>query len=190
MGHNISYRVLSKDTDKQAFCHEVMAESYEHGDGWNPRQLRWHDNTVFPDYDTAIRAIDNLVRRPYDDHAVLFRDLKTVPETKSIARIQDRIAAEQERLAATARAADVHNRQAKSVKCPHCGSRIMLEFYRGTGERCPVCQYGDLRSVKAVERIAKARDRMQATCEKLKEEQKKQSGNAEIKWLVKIEYHC
>ena len=190
MGHYIQYRKLSKNVDKKAFCQDVIEFSYEEGDGWSPNQLKWHDNRVYPDYETALAAIDRLVRRPYDDHAVLFRDLDTVPETKSISQIQNRIDAEKVRLAAIRKAADVHNRKAKSVTCPHCGSRIMLDFYRGDGERCPVCATGDLRSTKAIERIVKARGRITQAAERLKEEQRKQSANAEVKWLVKTEFHC
>jgi transcription initiation factor IIE alpha subunit len=80
----------------------------------------------------------------------------------------------------------VKNQKAAYIGCPNCGSKLNKERLRS--EYCPLCN-GDLRAVSTLERIESYKKRIADYEAKIKEERLKRKNKAEIKWLVKFEYH-
>lgn len=80
--------------------------------------------------------------------------------------------------------------KAEYIGCRHCGSKIARKHLRNNN--CPVCG-ADLRPESTLKAIASAYDSYNKANNRLQEEIKKENAKkrdkAEIRWLVKVEYH-
>ena len=204
MGHNINYMTADRNVKKNSVIAEINYEvehvAWEEGGRYDGSQLTWHDGKVYPDYESARKAIEKLDNGWYDDHAVLFHDTHAVEQkpTKKLETLRKRLEDEKQKRDEYIASHRVTDRKSEFMGCPTCGSKINLRYmaknvrYGYSDHLCPVCR-GELRSKTVVDRIEK----FEAKIEELKgqitdEEQnmsRKVSSKAPVKWLIKYEYH-
>lgn len=190
MGHVIKHMVLDCDVDKDAvlaqIVEEVQLNDWEEG-GIYHGDLTWHDGRVYASREDAERALERICDRPYKDAAVLFRDLETVRDTKEVSELRERFARIRREREDYARAHSVSARKSKSVTCGRCGSTLTIAFMR-SGNRCPVCG-NDLRAPSTIARIASIDERARKIERRILELKARGAEGAEVRWLLKYEYH-
>lgn len=192
MGHVIRHIVADRDVDKDAVLNEireeVMHEDWAEG-GCYHGNLKWRDDVVYESYEDAERAIEHLEGgRPYQDFAVLFRDLEGLEKTRAVKKIEERIAEVGKSEARFLNSLDVHARASSTVTCKVCGSRLTISYLPPKATKCPVC-YGSLLSESTRSKIRRYRERIAELERKRAEELKKGAERAKVRWLVKYEYH-
>lgn len=186
--HHIRYIDYPRDVDRRRVLQDFREMADAAGDGYHSK-LTWHDGKVHPDREAAIEAIERYDDGWYDDHAVLFRDVEAAPASPRTEAAQARLDAARERLAKAERESDVRRRKRASVTCPRCGSRIALARFKGRDNTCPVCLEADLRSPSTLERLASLREAVERAERKLAEARCELGDKAEVRWLVKCEFH-
>lgn len=192
MGHFVTYMEFSKKAtraDMFAARARVLEDNGERDNGYllsSDSGFKLHSNTIYNSREEAREAIAALDNGWYDDHGVLFRDYSKVKPTKAMISLMDKISEIYDKKAEYIKKNDVHNRTSDTITCPKCKSRLSLAYLNGN--ICPLCRT-DLRSDTVKNRI-KAFDSKIKECEKKYAElEKKQDDKAEIKWLVKLEFH-
>ena len=182
--HNIFYVKQPRNLTKSDMIRVAVNYSRE-GDGYCSN-LTLHENKIYDSRDQAQEAINGFDNGWYDDHAVLFRDLDSVKESREIINIKERLKKTQVAKTEYIRANPVTNRSSEFIGCKNCGSKLSRTHLRANN--CPLCG-NDLRSPTVLSRI-KAYD---AKIDKLQSEltaaKLRQKDNADVCWLQKIEYH-
>lgn len=197
MGHNINHVVLPKDVDKGTFlaevCEEVEHEDWEEGGSYGgPSSLfnksHWHDDKVYPNREAAEKAIDEFDKGWYDDHAVLFRDLDSLKDTKGISNLRTHIDGIREKKAEYFSAHAPRERKSKLAACPRCGSKVSVQYVDGYD--CPVCRKSNAFMSPTVEAaLARYDERIAKDERSIRELQEKHAKRAPVCWLAKYEYH-
>lgn len=194
MGHAIYYMDFPKETSKEAMFRaragRIEAEGdRDPADGYllaSDNGFKLHPEMILDSYDEAIERINGLDCGWYDDHGVLYRSYSNVKPSKAYEQaseaLEKTIAARKDYVEKN----DIHNRKSSSVTCPECGSRLTLSYLRGNG--CPLCKT-DLRSETVQNRIKSFDKKISDLNKKCSELEKKQAGKAELRWLVKLEFH-
>ena len=145
-----------------------------------------HDSMIYDSWEEAKEAIDRFDNGWYDDHGVLYRDYSSIKPTKQMVALTDKKREWRDKRAAYAKDNDIHNRKSGSISCPNCKSRLTLSFF--TGNNCPVCGT-ELRSDTVMHRLSAFTAKIRDCDAKRAELEKKQKEKAEVKWLVKLEFH-
>lgn len=199
MSHNIEHRTYPVKTSKQAIFDEI--NSYVEHVTWaeggsSIDRIRWLENKIFANYDEALECIERNDRGWYDCLAVQYRQapVANLEPTKKMLDLEQRINAERKKSADYETAHSVKAFKADFVGCSACGSKLKRELLQT--EKCPLCR-ADLRGKTTLETLAKYKAKiaeLTATLEAERKKQqteyeKKQEKNAEIRWLVKYEYH-
>ena len=177
MGHEIIYQEFSKKATKE----QISAER-----GSRDVQGFTLHNIVCDNYEEAVNKINEYDRGFYDDHGVMYYDYTNVKPTKAMENLMQRKRVLLGKKKEYIDAHRIHSRKSKTMTCPKCGSKLTLESFMG--DYCPVCRR-DLRSETVRERIAQFNKKIEECDMKYVELEKKQKSKAEIKWLVKLEWH-
>lgn len=199
MSHNIEHRDYSIKTSKQAIFAEI--NSYvehvtwaEGGSGID--RIRWLETKVCTNYDEALEYLESHDKGWYDCLAVQYKkypDTKLEP-SKKMTDLAQKINAERVKSADYEKAHSVKTFKADFVGCSSCGSKLKRELLQT--EKCPLCKT-DLRGKTTLETLAKYKAKIEEMIDMQETErknqqaayEKKQEKNAEIRWLVKFEYH-
>lgn len=189
MSHNIRWETYPEKVNKS----EVQAEwdDYAHHEDWREgcsglgSDIRWI-NHVCDSYDDAVKYIESHDRGFYDQLAVKYRS-SVKPTTKAYENL---ISRRNEIFATLKEREKVHyssaNTKSEYVTCRNCGSRLATKYIKSNN--CPLCR-AELRPTSALNAIETSKRMLKETNKKIKEIEIKASKKAEIKWLVKIEYH-
>lgn len=183
--HNIIYLTYPEKTDKNKIEKDVIKYVKSHGDRYGTDSIRFLYD-VFENEEEARAHIDDIDKGFYDGYGAKFYDYSSVKETKKINELKSKLA---EILHTQSVYIDTHhvkNFKASFIGCSKCGSKLNRQHL--TCDKCPVC-HNDLRAESTLERIANFKKRAQECQEKIMQETQKQKNKAEIKWLIKFEYH-
>jgi hypothetical protein len=193
--HEFRYFTEKENCNRDKVLKNAQSIANQNGDYKDQiHTIRWIDRTICDNEEAAHEFINSHDKGWYDCLAVRFYDYSAV-NVKKPKRFE---VLEERRNTLCARLHDMENTpyaetltSTEFVGCKHCGSKIATKFLKGN--HCPVCGT-DMRPKTTMDRIASTKARIAETEKELKEEmqnlQKKQRDKAQIKWLVKIEYHC
>lgn len=184
--HNIEYKTYPEKTSEAAINRDVVNYVRNHGDGYGTDFVSFPTSKVFDNYNAAHDCIESIDKGFYDGFAVKYYDFSKVKNTKKIDELEAKIKETQEKKKEYETAHSIKAQKAALIGCPECGSKLNRERMRG--EKCPLC-YTDLRSPTTLERLASFDSRVKDYRKKIEEERLKEKKKAEIKWLVKFEYH-
>lgn len=192
MGHSIRYMDFPRNTtrSKMALEREWVLEDEGERDGGvllsHDNGFTLHENIICDSYDDAVRKIDELDRGWYDDHGVLYRDYSKCKPTKAMLDIKARIEKNDAARVEFEKSHMPNRVKAEYIGCPTCGSKISKKHLMGV--YCPVC-HKDLRPKSTLDRIKGYKVKNKELEQKYSELAEKMSGKAEVRWLVKLEFH-
>lgn len=196
MGHEIKYGIypenVNRDDVQNDWNNYVAHEDWQEGANGLVRSIRWIEDVILNSQEEAYDCINKHDDGDYDQLAVRFRDANIKPDASKkynvLGKKLSSLKAEYQHKNSIAYATTV---KSEYVGCKHCGSKLSARYIQNTN-KCPLCR-SDLRSPTTLanikrlqERILEAEEQFKAEKEKLN---KKLSKSAEIKWLVKVEYH-
>lgn len=184
--HNIMYETYSEKTSEAAINRDVVNYVNSHGDRYGTDCVRFPTSKIFDNYNAARDYIESIDKGFYDGFGVKYYDFSKVKNTKKIDDLEAKIKETQVKKKEYETAHSIKAQKATLIGCPECGSKLNKERMRG--ERCPLCNT-DLRSPTILERLASFDSRVKEYRKKIEEERLKEKKKAEIKWLVKFEYH-
>lgn len=204
MSHNIQYFTYSKDVNKKQVNADidnyVAHEDYQEGCSGLYSPIRWIDK-ILDTYEDAEEYINSHDKGDYDSLAVMYYEYPKFKETKTYEVLKERAERLKKRYLELRDRIHYADVKSKFITCRFCESKISTDVlsnkvksYAFWGKRndCPVCGR-DLRPESALDIIEKARQNAEKAEKDLKAErrkiEKKLIRQAEIKWLVKIEYH-
>lgn len=190
MSHNIEYGVYKENVNKKKVQTDwdnfVCVADREEGASGLPGAIRWNDGvTPLDSKSDAERWIDEHDGGWYDQIAVRFYDVDHVKSGK-VDVIRKKLSEANDKFRARNSILVKDVRTSEFIGCTTCGSKLKRTYLKTN--QCPLCR-ADLRSateLKAINGLLKKSDTLQ---KQLKDEIAKQRKKAEIKWLVKIEYH-
>lgn len=184
--HNIMHFTFSEKKSATAIQNEVVDYVHSHGDRYGTDKVKFIDNRIFENADKARDYIESLANDWYQGYAVKFYDYSKVKNTKKIDELEAKIKETLDKKNEYVSAHSIKNFKASYVGCSKCGSKLSREYLKGN--RCPLCG-SDLRAESTLERIASFDKRINEYNAKIQQEKTKQKDKAEVKWLVKFEYH-
>lgn len=184
--HNIMYDVYAEKTTKQAITEKVSYDVRHSGDGYGTETVQFPTSNVFETYEAAQNYIESIDKDFYGGYAVKFYDFSKVKNTKKIDELEAKIRDTHTKRNEYEKVHSVKNQKAAFIGCSKCGSKLSREMLRS--EKCPLC-YTDLRANTTLERLSSFDSRVKEYRKKIDEERIKEKKKAEIKWLVKYEYH-
>lgn len=186
MSHSINYRTFNSNVSKEnitnTICHMVSLS----GDGYGTDHISFTDR-IFNDEDAAHEYLNSKAGSFYEGYAAMFYDYSHVPSSSKIKELNEKISEFVSRRKVYIEENSVKKQKAAYIGCPKCGSKLKRELIFANS--CPLC-HTELRSKTTLDRISSFDARIAACHQKIKEERKKDQKKAEVKWLVKYEYHC
>ena len=202
MGHIINYGIyknnINKNEVQEYWDNYVSHEAWQEGSTGLPKKIRWIDK-ICNSMTEAEEYIEKHDDGWYDQLAVRFRDTDVVPKTSAT---KEKLLMQIERYKLKKKEYnEIHsfaNCKAEFISCPFCKSKIsklhLVRKHNITGTYgCPICNASDIRADYIIKKLQTFQIRIDKWGELLKEEErklaKKVSAKAEVKWLVKIEYH-
>lgn len=202
MGHQIHYSSYPEKVNKksvQRFWDDYAAhEDWQEGCIGLSRDIRWIDHVCESEED-AEAYISIHDRGGYDQLAVKYKDTSGIPTTSATKeRLIRQIESYRAKYAEYDKAHSVTNQKAILITCPFCNSKLAKAYLgkargRVRANGCPVCEATDIRAEYVVKQLASFEEKIATWSTELKEEEKKLakkvSNKAQIKWLVKVEYH-
>ena len=184
--HNIMYFIFSEKMSANAIEKKVFEFVHSNGDGCGTDRVKFVDYKIFENEEKARDYIKSLANDWYQGYAVKFYDYSKVKNTKKIDELEAKIKETLDKKNEYVSAHSIKNFKASYVGCSKCGSKLSREYLKGN--RCPLCG-SDLRAESTLERIASFDKRIKEYNAKIQQEKTKQKDKAEVKWLVKFEYH-
>ena len=193
MGHETRYISYDENVNRRA----VYAQWSEHAmhDGWQEgchglnHDIRWIEGPILNSYDEAYEYIKEHDSGWYDQLAVRYRYVKPI-KSKKIEEIQERLAKEIQKKADYEKAHSIATFKSEYIGCPECGSKLKRTLLKS--EKCVLCR-ADLRGKTTLDTIARYEANIEKYRKQIDDETKKLAEknlkNAEIKWLVKVEWH-
>ena len=191
MGHNVMYETYPEKVNKASVQAEwddhVRHANWQEGASGLPGSIRWIDH-VCEDYEAAEQYIDAHDKGWYDQLAVKYRALKeNAKPSAKLTQLQEQLKKCQARLMECTQ--KIHYKDVKSayIGCKNCGSKLSTKYINSN--LCPLCR-ADLRPESTLNTINSLKSKQKELTKKIREEELKQLEKiAEIRWLVKIEYH-
>lgn len=191
--HCIRHFTYKEKVNRNSVLAEANAYANREGDYRDQiNSIRWMENTICDNEEAAMEFIDKHDSGWYDNIAVRFYSYPKMKKSKKLETLEERLADQCSRLRTMEQTnyADTLT-STEFVGCKGCGSKIATKYLKGN--HCPVCG-ADMRPKTTLDRISALKERIEKTKAEIHEEkvslQKKQRKNAEIKWLVKTEFHC
>lgn len=187
--HNIRYMAFSLNATEaqigKARAEIVNRESDNERAVGFYGHYKLHD-VICDSYDEAVERIREYDNGWYDDHGVKYRDYAKVKPTKQMDAVEKRIADVRRRRREYAELHMPSRVKAKYIGCTNCGSKIAKEYLKGV--LCPICRK-DLRSKTTIEKLKGYDEKIAQLETTYYDLEKKQKNKAEVKWLIKLEFH-
>lgn len=203
MGHERRLRDYPENINKtgvqRGWDNYVAHADWQEGASGLCKDIRWYDD-ICESREEAEKFIEDHDSGWYDQLAVRYKVVKNLEKSKTYHTLKeryDRLQARYDELNDNIHYGSV---KSKFITCRSCESRISTEILRSTVNKsrwynrnlCPVCGK-DLRPESALQAIKNAKENAAKAEKDLHEEekklQKKQEKKAEIRWLVKVEWH-
>lgn len=184
--HNIRHETFPEKTSQQKIVDHVRYVVTHNGDRYGTENVKFFDSKICDNYDAAEDFIREKDQDFYGGYAVRFYDFSKVKSTKKIDELNEKIKEMYAKKKEYAAAHSVKTQKATLIGCSHCGSKLSREHLKG--EKCPLCGT-DLRAATTLERLTSFDARIKECEKKIKQEQLKAKNKAEVKWLVKYEWH-
>lgn len=204
MGHQIQYQDYPENINRKSvqaeWDHYAAMECWQENGSGLYNDIRWIKSVICNTYEEAYEYIEQHDKGWYDQLAVRYKVPKRVTPTKTLKTLKeraDRLRARKIELEMTDHYANI---KAKLVTCRTCNSKISTEILsrRQKGNlswrnhnMCPVCG-NDLRPESTLERIQQAKKNSEKADKEYNAARKaaeKKAKTAEIRWLVKVEFH-
>lgn len=193
MSHVIKYHDYPENIKKNRVQDEwdkyVQLEDWQEGaSGISP--IRWIECSPCDDYNTAVSYIESHDKGWYDCLAVRYRDFSKIKPSAQLKTLEERVLKCRKSL--REKEGKFHFSEVKSefIGCKSCGSKIAKIYLRSNN--CPVCG-SDMRPASVFATIDAAKVALKkaeaALSVEKKNFQQKCKEKAEIRWLVKIEFH-
>ena len=194
MGHQIYKESFPLNCDKKKvqeyFDSIARHEDYFEGASGLPASIRWLNDVVLENKESAEKWIEDNENPWYDQLAVKYHEYPELKLSAKYKTLQDRLSSLQKSYKELSSKFHFSNAKSEFIGCKSCGSRIRRKHLKGN--YCPVCGK-DLRPISILERIKKAKEkyeRLQAALEEEKRQmEKKQIKNSKLMYLVKVEFH-
>ncbi len=204
MGHNIMHYTYKHNVNKRKVQDEldsyVRHADWQEGASGLPNPIRWL-NVTLDSYEEAEKYIKEHDNDWYDQIAVMYYENHNLKPSKTYETLKERAERLNRRYMELRDKIHYADVKSKFITCRYCDSKISVAVlsgklkswaYWGKRNNCPVCGR-DLRPESTLALIETAKKNAEKAAKDLKAEEKKlmekQKKNAEIKWLVKIEYH-
>lgn len=194
MSHAIEYfefDVKTSEKEIYAECNEVAAQYGDYGTGLS-QKIKFFGNTVYDCREDAEQRIAE-IDKPYGCYAVKFYESSN-KTPKNIAALEAKAGKAYEAFDELSKKPHYKDAKSQYIGCKTCGSKLsrehLLKLY--VPNRCPCCGE-DLRPASTLERIEKLRENYQSIQKQLRQaklENERKNHTDNVKWLVKIEYHC
>lgn len=187
MGHEIRYADYPEKVNKRQVQDEWDSYvrhtecGYQEGASGLPQPIRWLER-LFDTRDEAKAWIEKNEREWYDCLAVKYKEEKP---SKTIDELRTRVQELRAKYAAINSKPHFEGAKSEYVGCKTCGSKLNVKYVKN---HCPLCS-ADLRPSSTLAAIARAEAAWEAAEKKLNAERKKSTSN-NVRWLVKVEYHC
>lgn len=190
MSHNIRYFEYDVSTDKKTIQSRldnfVAHEDWQEGASGLPYPIRWQDDIIVNSYEDAEKWISDHDRGWYDQIAVKYLDTSRV-SSKKIDDLKAKRSEVLKKLSAVEHVLYATTVKSAFIGCKKCGSKLASEYLRSNN--CPLCRQ-DFRSQTTLSSIAAMHEKVNKLDAAIKEAQiAAGKTSANIKWLVKIEYH-
>lgn len=185
MGHNITYTSLPSHLTRDEVTSRVFYAVARNGDAGTSR-IEFYSDKIFDSYDEAKEFIVKVDHGYYGGYAVKYRDYNKMTPNAAVVALQKKASDTLKKKDAFATEHSVQNMKPAFIGCPNCGSKLNRSRIRG--QVCPLCLV-DLRSQSTLTRLRGFDEKYRELQDKILEEQKRQKDKAEIRWLVKYEYH-
>ena len=198
MGREIQYwdrPVAIKKAEIAAMInHYVSCRCIEEGGSGLISPIVWHDDMIFDNYQQAQDYIEKIDDGNYRQIAVKYRVTKPIKNLpKSIQNLQSRLESEICKRKAYINEHSIHNKKCDYIGCPTCGSKLKKDLIRG--ECCPLCRT-DLRSESTLSKIRSfdadihdLRNRISKETDTYTSKINAKNKDAEVRWLIKFEFH-
>lgn len=195
MGHIIDYDVYSEKVSKSDVQEKWDKIAYGREGSGLPNKIRWLDITL-NSYEEAKEYIDKVDRGWYDCVAVKYKDfdISSIKSTKKLQELKDRCSRLEKEYREISNIVECKTFKSQLITCKQCNSKLNKDYMRSN--KCPLCG-NDIRSDTTKKRIKakydnllEIRKQLELENKKLLTKQAKQINNANIRWLVKVEYHC
>jgi hypothetical protein len=193
MSHVVEYgnypeKVNRKDVQNEWDMYVQLEDWQEGASGASP--IRWIESTICEDYDAAQRFIEHHDKGWYDCLAVRYRDFSKIKPTTQLQKLEERVVKCRTSLYEKERKFHFSEVKSEFIGCKSCGSKIATKHLKCNF--CPVCR-SDMRPASAFATIDAAKVALKkaetALAVEKKKYQQKCKEQAEIRWLVKIEFH-
>lgn len=184
--HNIIHWTYPEKTSINKIESDVVNYVHTHGDRYGTDRIVMLSNKPFDNEKQAKSYIDEMDRDFYGGYAVKFYDYSNAKKTKKIDELKAKLLELSKNRDEYISAHHVKEFKASFIGCAKCGSKLSRQHL--ISDKCPVCR-NDLRAESTLERIASFEKRIKECKEKIQQEIEKQKDKANIKWLVKFEYH-
>lgn len=195
MGHDYSWEDFPLKTSKenmQKWANQTHKIRCEYHDSCPP--IQFMDNRVFDSYEEAMQWVKDYQRsRYYAQVAVKYKTDVEFKKSAKLTALEKRAENARHEYYKLDNANHFKNHKSKLIECKHCESKLAVSYIRErTSNRCPVCGH-DLRPQSTLDRIKALQTKAKALEEEstalFRKEREKHLSKAEVRWLVRIEYH-
>lgn len=186
--HNIEYYTYPENCDRAKVKAEiddfVAMEDYQEGCSGLYNPIRWIETEIYPDYETAQKAIEKMDRGDYDNLAVRYIDFQRYTDAK-VEELQEKVMDAYKELNRRDNIIYANTVKAAYITCKVCGSKLSRTHL--TSNKCPLCRT-DMRpeSLKKIVDIARKK---WETAQKNLVQYRRKKAKKTVMWLVKFEYH-
>ena len=188
MSHNIEYYSYPENCDrakvKAEIDHFVAMEDYQEGCTGLYHPIRWIETEIYPDYETAVKVIEKLDRRDYDNLAVRYMDYEVYTD-KKVEELQRKVWDAYKELNRRNNIIYASTVKAAYITCKVCGSRLSRTHLMTN--KCLLCG-ADMRPDTLKKSVDTAKKKWETAQKNLVVYQRKKAKK-NVRWLVKFEYH-
>ena len=190
MGHIIQQLDFSIKTSKEeifAKCNEIAMDNSDCKG--LPNNIDWRGDIIYETYEDAEKAIEKFdTNKFYYQVAVKYRDLRQEDIQKSLINLKEKKCIAYKEFNDLDKKVVVKSTTGRLKTCKHCESKIANKYI--CSNFCPVCKT-DMRTETQLNKIKKAKEKCELLEKKELEERKRiLKAKGEVRWLVKIEFHC
>lgn len=191
MGHAVNYLTFPEKTSLSEMTSKIQDFVTHSGDRYGTERITIPTDNVYEDIEAAKKYISSLDNSWYQGYAVRFQMYKRKGPSNKTLELQKKRAEEYTKQREYLDTHSVKNQKAALIGCPKCGSKLSREYMREymKGNYCPVCRT-NLLSATVQKRLAAFDTKIEKIEQQMVVAEKENREKADIKWLVKYEYHC
>lgn len=187
MSHATNYLTFPEKTSLSEMTSKIQDIVAHSGDRYGTERITIPTEKVFEDSEAAEKYISSLDNSWYQGYAVRFQMYKRKQPSVKMLELQKKRNEEYKKQRAYLDDHSVTKQKAALIGCPKCGSKLSREYMKGN--YCPLCR-ANLLSATVQKRLAAFDTKIEKIEQQMVAAEKENREKADIKWLVKYEYHC